>query len=208
MTAALPRDVKVTLASDRSLTIRASLHDTERTLVIAVLLVTFIVFLFLGNPRAALIPAVAVPVSIIGTFGVMYLLGFSLDTLSLMALTIATGFVVDDAIVVLGKYHPLYRSRRTALSSCLAGRERSRLYCSFDQHFAHCGLFADLPDGRTYRPHVPRIRAHAVDRRSGVFRDFSHDNADALLADPESAGADGESGGARAGILSRCFSIL
>ena len=99
--AALPRDVKVTLASDRSLTIRASLHDTERTLVIAVLLVTFIVFLFLGNPRAALIPAVAVPVSIIGTFGVMYLLGFSLDTLSLMALTIATGFVVDDAIVVL-----------------------------------------------------------------------------------------------------------
>jgi multidrug efflux pump len=99
--AALPRDVKVTLASDRSLTIRASLHDTERTLVIAVFLVTFIVFVFLGNPRAAIIPAVAVPVSIIGTFGVMYLLGFSLDTLSLMALTIATGFVVDDAIVVL-----------------------------------------------------------------------------------------------------------
>jgi multidrug efflux pump len=99
--AALPRDVKVTLASDRSLTIRASLHDTEWTLVIAVLLVTFIVFVFLGDPRAALIPAVAVPVSIVGTFGVMYLLGFSLDTLSLMALTIATGFVVDDAIVVL-----------------------------------------------------------------------------------------------------------
>ncbi|MGP8232677.1 MAG: efflux RND transporter permease subunit [Methylovirgula sp.] len=99
--AALPRDVKVTLASDRSLTIRASLHDTERTLVISVLLVTLIVFIFLGNPRAALIPAVAVPVSIVGTFGVMYLLGFSLDTLSLMALTIATGFVVDDAIVVL-----------------------------------------------------------------------------------------------------------
>ncbi len=99
--AALPRDVKVTLASDRSLTIRASLHDTERTLVISVLLVIFIVFVFLGNPRAALIPAVAVPVSIVGTFGVMYLLGFSLDVLSLMALTIATGFVVDDAIVVL-----------------------------------------------------------------------------------------------------------
>ena len=99
--AALPRDMKVTLASDRSLTIRASLHDTERTLVISVLLVIFIVFVFLGNPRAALIPAVAVPVSIVGTFGVMYLLGFSLDMLSLMALTIATGFVVDDAIVVL-----------------------------------------------------------------------------------------------------------
>ncbi len=99
--AAMPRGVKITSAIDRSLTIRASLHDTERTLVIAVLLVTLIVFIFLGNPRAALIPIVAVPVSIVGTFGVMYLLGFSLDTLSLMALTIATGFVVDDAIVVL-----------------------------------------------------------------------------------------------------------
>ena len=79
--AALPRDVKVTLASDRSLTIRASLHDTERTLVISVLLVTLIVFIFLGNPRAALIPAVAVPVSIVGTFGAMYL-SVSASTLS------------------------------------------------------------------------------------------------------------------------------
>ncbi|MEJ0051266.1 MAG: efflux RND transporter permease subunit [Methylovirgula sp.] len=99
--AAMPADVQITPAIDRSLTIRASLHDTERTLVIAVVLVTFIVFIFLGNPRAAIIPAVAVPVSIVGTFGIMYLMGFSLDNLSLMALTIATGFVVDDAIVVL-----------------------------------------------------------------------------------------------------------
>ncbi|MEW6438473.1 MAG: efflux RND transporter permease subunit [Pseudomonadota bacterium] len=99
--AAMPHDINIIFASDRSLTIRASLHDTERTLVIAVSLVTLIVFIFLGNPRAAVIPAVAVPVSIIGTFGAMYLMGFSLDNLSLMALTIATGFVVDDAIVVL-----------------------------------------------------------------------------------------------------------
>jgi multidrug efflux pump len=99
--AAMPSDVKITPAIDRSLTIRASLRDTERTLVIAVVLVTIIVFIFLGNPRAAVIPAIAVPVSIVGTFGIMYLMGFSLDNLSLMALTIATGFVVDDAIVVL-----------------------------------------------------------------------------------------------------------
>jgi multidrug efflux pump len=99
--AAMPRDVDIMLASDRSTTIRTSLHDTERTLVIAVVLVTLIVLLFLGNLRSAIIPAVAVPVSIIGTFGAMYLLNYSLDTLSLMALTIATGFVVDDAIVVL-----------------------------------------------------------------------------------------------------------
>ena len=98
---AMPADVNVTVAIDRSTTIRASLHDTELTLVMAVILVTIVVFLFLRNFRATLIPSVAVPISIIGTFGAMYLLGYSLDILSLMALTIATGFVVDDAIVVL-----------------------------------------------------------------------------------------------------------
>jgi multidrug efflux pump len=99
--AALPRDIDITFASDRSTTIRASLNDTQRTLIIAVLLVIGVVYAFLRNGRATVIPAIAVPVSIIGTFGIMYLLGYSLDNLSLMALTIATGFVVDDAIVVL-----------------------------------------------------------------------------------------------------------
>jgi multidrug efflux pump len=99
--AALPSDVNLTTVSDRSTTIRASLRDTKWTLLLAVVLVTFVVFLALGDVRAALVPAVVVPVSIIGTFSGMYLLGFSLDNLSLMALTIATGFVVDDAIVVL-----------------------------------------------------------------------------------------------------------
>jgi multidrug efflux pump len=98
---ALPADVDVIEASDRSTTIRASLHDTEATLIIAVGLVILVVFIFLGSGRAALIPSAAVPVSIIGTFGFMYLFGYSIDNLSLMALTIATGFVVDDAIVVL-----------------------------------------------------------------------------------------------------------
>ncbi|WCM21171.1 efflux RND transporter permease subunit [Paraburkholderia bryophila] len=99
--ASLPADVDIAPAGDRSTTIRASLKDTERTLLIAVALVTMVVFLFLRNWRATLIPSIAVPISIIGTFGAMYLLGFSIDNLSLMALTIATGFVVDDAIVVL-----------------------------------------------------------------------------------------------------------
>ncbi|MDN7176496.1 efflux RND transporter permease subunit [Caballeronia sp. SEWSISQ10-4 2] len=99
--AALPADVEITPTSDRSTTIRSSLHDTEFTLIVAVALVVMVVFLFLRNWRATLIPSVAVPISIIGTFAAMYLLGFSLDNLSLMALTIATGFVVDDAIVVL-----------------------------------------------------------------------------------------------------------
>jgi multidrug efflux pump len=99
--AALPNDIDITFASDRTTTIRASLAETERTLIISVVLVTLVVYAFLRNIRATLIPAVAVPVSVIGTFGAMYLLHFSLDNLSLMALTIATGFVVDDAVVVL-----------------------------------------------------------------------------------------------------------
>ena len=99
--AAMPADMNLLIANDRTTTIRASLRDTERTLLIAVALVTLVVFLFLRSVRATLIPAIAVPVSIIGTFGTMYLLGYSLDNLSLMALTVATGFVVDDAIVVL-----------------------------------------------------------------------------------------------------------
>jgi multidrug efflux pump len=99
--AAMPRDMDLLIANDRTTTIRASLHDTETTLLIAVVLVTIVVFLFLRSVRATLIPAIAVPVSIIGTFGAMYLMGYSLDNLSLMALTVATGFVVDDAIVVL-----------------------------------------------------------------------------------------------------------
>jgi multidrug efflux pump len=99
--AAMPSDISLSIANDRSTTIRASLGDTETTLVIAVLLVTLVVYLFLRSWRATLIPSIAVPISIIGTFGAMYLMGFSLNILSLMALTISTGFVVDDAIVVL-----------------------------------------------------------------------------------------------------------
>ncbi len=99
--AALPHDIDIQFASDSSISIRASLADTETTLLLSVLLVTMVVFVFLRNFRATLIPLVAVPVSVIGTFGAMYLFGYSLDNLSLMALTISTGFVVDDAIVVL-----------------------------------------------------------------------------------------------------------
>ncbi|EKN3569652.1 multidrug efflux RND transporter permease subunit MdtC [Yersinia enterocolitica] len=99
--ASIPASIELNIAQDRSPTIRASLDEVERSLVIAVALVILVVFLFLRSGRATLIPGVAVPVSLIGTFTAMYLCGFSLNNLSLMALTIATGFVVDDAIVVL-----------------------------------------------------------------------------------------------------------
>ncbi|MGH8461481.1 MAG: multidrug efflux RND transporter permease subunit [Stenotrophobium sp.] len=99
--ASIPGSIDLSVAMERTSTIRASLHDVERTLVISVMLVILVVFAFLRNVRSTLIPMVAVPVSLIGTFAVMYLCGYSLDNLSLMALTVATGFVVDDAIVVL-----------------------------------------------------------------------------------------------------------
>ena len=99
--ASLPASVNLVVGLDRTTTVRASVHDVQRTLIISVILVTLVVFVFLREVRATMIPSVAVPLAIVGTFGVMYLCGFSLNNLSLMALTISTGFVVDDAIVVL-----------------------------------------------------------------------------------------------------------
>ncbi len=99
--ASIPLGIDTTIVLDRTTTIRASVSDVERTLVISIFLVVMVVFVFLRNGRATLIPSVAVPVSLVGTFAVMYLFGYSIDNLSLMAMTIATGFVVDDAIVVM-----------------------------------------------------------------------------------------------------------
>jgi len=99
--AVMPQGIETTMVMDRTTTIRASVSTVERTMIGSIILVVLVVFVFLRSPRATLIPAVAVPVSLIGTFAVMYLLDYSLDNLSLMALTVATGFVVDDAIVVM-----------------------------------------------------------------------------------------------------------
>ncbi len=99
--AEIPPTIQMNVAVDRTTTIRSSVHDVEITLIISVLLVVLVVFLFLREIWATIIPSVAVPLSLVGTFGVMYLLGYTIDNLSLMALTISTGFVVDDAIVVI-----------------------------------------------------------------------------------------------------------
>ena len=99
--ATLPPNITMHIAMDRSQSVTAAVGDTERSLMIAVVLVIGVVFVFLQSPRATLIPAVVLPISILGSFGPMYLLGYSIDNLSLMSLTIATGFVVDDAVVVL-----------------------------------------------------------------------------------------------------------
>jgi multidrug efflux pump len=119
--ASIPSAINVEMTLDRTITIRTSLHDVERTLIIAIVLVVLVVFAFLRDVRATLIPSVAVPVSLIGTFGVMYLLGYSLDNLSLMALTISTGFVVDDAIVVLENVTRHIEAGKTRMQAALQG---------------------------------------------------------------------------------------
>ena len=97
----LPSSIDVAILTDRTTTIRASVHDVEFELLLTIALVVMVIFLFLRNIAATIIPSVAVPLSLVGTFGVMYLMGYSLNNLTLMALTISTGFVVDDAIVMI-----------------------------------------------------------------------------------------------------------
>ncbi len=119
--ASIQQGIKTTVVLDRTTTIRASVSDVERTLILSVGLVILVVFIFLRSGRAVLIPAVAVPVSLVGTFAVMYLLGFSIDNLSLMALTIATGFVVDDAIVVMENISRLRETGMTPMKAAFQG---------------------------------------------------------------------------------------
>jgi multidrug efflux pump len=119
--ASLPQGIDITVVLNRTTTIRASVNDVEVTLLISIVLVILVVFVFLRNGRATLIPAVAVPVSLIGTFAVMYALGYSLDNLSLMALTISTGFVVDDAIVVMENITRHLEEGMTPMAATLKG---------------------------------------------------------------------------------------
>jgi multidrug efflux pump len=122
--ATLPSSVKVTTLTDRTITIRASVQDVQFELMLTVALVVMVMFLFLRSVSATIIPSIAVPLSIVGTFGVMYLLGYSLDNLSLMALTISTGFVVDDAIVMIENIARFVEEGHSPLEAALMGSEQ------------------------------------------------------------------------------------
>jgi multidrug efflux pump len=122
--ASLPPAVEVTLLTDRTVTIRSSVHDVQFELLLAVALVVMVIFLFLRNLPATAIPSVAVPLSLVGTFGVIYLAGFSINNLTLMALTIATGFVVDDAIVVIENIARYIEKGENSLDAALKGTEQ------------------------------------------------------------------------------------
>jgi len=122
--ASLPAAIDVNILTDRTVTIRASVRDVEFELTLAVILVVLVIFVFLRNARATLIPSLSVPLSLVGTLGAMYLFGFSLNNLSLMALTIATGFVVDDAIVVIENISRYLEEGDTPLQAALRGSEQ------------------------------------------------------------------------------------
>ena len=134
----------------------------EQTLLLAVAMVILVVYIFLNSYRAALIPAVAVPVSLIGTFGAMYLLNYTLDNFSLMALTIATGFVVDDAIVVMENTTRHIEAGMTRMRAALPGRAGSRFHRGLDEPVAGRGFHALRADRRHRGRAVPRVRHHAV----------------------------------------------
>jgi multidrug efflux pump len=121
---ALPSSIDVAVLTDRTITIRASVSDVEFELTLAVILVVLVIFVFLRSARATLIPSLAVPLSLVGTFGAMYLLGFSLNNLSLMALTIASGFVVDDAIVMIENISRYIEEGERPLQAALRGSEQ------------------------------------------------------------------------------------
>ncbi len=121
--ASLPAALELTVLSDRTITIRASVEDVQLELLLAVALVVMVIFLFLGNPAATLIPSLAVPLSLVGTFGFMYLAGFSINNLTLMALTIATGFVVDDAIVMIENISRYIEQGERPLAAALRGAQ-------------------------------------------------------------------------------------
>ena len=122
--ASLPSAIEITTLTDRTATIRASVADVEFTLILTIALVVMVMFLFLRSLSATIIPSVAVPISIVGTFGIMYLLGYSLDNLSLMALTISTGFVVDDAIVMIENIARYIEAGESPLQAALKGSEQ------------------------------------------------------------------------------------
>ncbi len=176
--ASIPSAINLTVVLDRTTTIRASVKDVERTLALSVALVILVVFFFLRNVRATLIPSVAVPVSLIGTFGIMYLCHYSLDNLSLMALTISTGFVVDDAIVVIENISRYLEQGMQSRGSGVGGSERDRIYGDVDQYFARGRVHSDPADGGDCWSFVPRVCSDALGSDLGFSRYLAYNNPD------------------------------
>ena len=179
--ATLPASVEVTILTDRTTTIRASVADVQFELMLTVALVVMVIFLFLRNVSATIIPSVAVPLSLVGTFGVMYLLGYSLNNLSLMALTISTGFVVDDAIVMIENITRYIEEGEAPLQAALKGSEQIGFTIVSLTISLIAVLIPLLVHGGHRRPAVPRIRRDAGGDHPGFGRRVPHLDADDVL---------------------------
>ena len=180
--ATLPAALDVRVISDRTDTIRASVADVQFELMLAVGLVVLVIFLFLRNLPATIIPSLSVPLSLVGTFGVMYLLGFSLDNLSLMALTIATGFVVDDAIVMIENIARYVEDGEAPLAAALKGGGADRLHHHLAHRLADRGADPAAVHGRRGRAAVPRVRDHARGDDRDLGDRLAHPGADDVRA--------------------------
>ncbi|CBK87286.1 Cation/multidrug efflux pump [Enterobacter hormaechei] len=174
----LPKSVSVKVLSDRTTNIRASVTDTQFELMLAIALVVMIIYLFLRNVPATIIPAVAVPLSLVGTFAVMVFLDFSINNLTLMALTIATGFVVDDAIVVIENISRYIEKGEKPLAAALKGAGEDRLYHYLAHLLADCGADPAAVYGRYRRAAVPRVCRDAGGRHSDLCRGVADADAD------------------------------
>ena len=196
---ALPASVQMTILTDRTTTIRASVSDVEFELMLTVALVVMVIFLFLRTLAATVIPSVAVPLSLVGTFGVMYLLGYSLNNLTLMALTISTGFVVDDAIVMIENIARYIEAGVPPLEAALRGSRADRLHDSLADGIAHRGPHSAPLHGRHRRPAVPRVRGHAERHDPGLGVRVADADAD----DVRAAAAAAPGSRSRAGSIGR-----
>ena len=197
LTASLPSTLNVAVISDRTGTIRASVRDVQHELIFAVALVVMVTFLFLRNVPATIIPSVVVPLSLVGTFGVMYLAGFSVNNLTLMALTIATGFVVDDAIVMVENIARHLEEGATPMTGGARRRQGDRLHAGVADDLADRGADPAAVHGRRRRPAVPRVRDHA--RR--LDPDLARRLADADADDERAAAASPARKPSRAGSI-------
>src|SRR5207237_1343255 len=201
---AIPAGVNLTIVSDRTVTIRASVHDVQFTLILSVVLVTLVVLLFLRSLRATLIAGVALPLSLITSFGIMYFAGFSLDNLSLMALTIGTGFVVDDAIVMIENIVRHMENGDSAMEASLKGaselgftvlwvleRQRATLVVTFATLIATLALYVVAPKGFLPLQDTASITAVTEAGPDVSFAEMQKrqaDAADAIKADPDVTG--------------------
>jgi multidrug efflux pump len=179
--ASIPPAMKVSILSDRTQTIRASVSDVQFTLVLTVGLVVMVIFLFLRNFWATIIPAITVPLSLVGTFAALYELGYSLDNLSLMALTIAVGFVVDDAVVVIENIYRHLEEGLTPMQAALKGSAEIG-FTIVSITLSLIAVFIPLSHGRLCRQAVPGICRGGQRFAGALAHHLAHAHADAVLA--------------------------